>query len=90
MAMVAGPASELCSQTVAWIGLGQAPNQLTLRASVRGLPNVNEALKKFAPMINGMLPAMMPQHRHDRDEDELARVDKKAPAVQKSPAVVKQ
>ncbi len=58
--MQANMAAELCSETVAWAGLGQAPNQLTLRVYVSGLPNLNNALKKFAPMINGFLPAAAP------------------------------
>jgi hypothetical protein len=76
-AMAAGPATELCAHTVAWIGLGQAPNQLTLRCSLSGLPNVNDALKKFAPMINAFIPAAPHQRGGDKDADELARVESK-------------
>ncbi len=58
MAMAAGPAAELCANTVAWFGIGQSPTQLTLRTSISGLPNVNDALKKFSPMINAFAGSM--------------------------------
>jgi hypothetical protein len=65
MSMAAGPASELCGQTVAWLGIGQSPTQLTLRSSISGLPNVNDAIKKFAPMINGFAGSMGQHQQRD-------------------------
>ncbi|MFQ5430168.1 MAG: hypothetical protein ACE5E1_07655 [Phycisphaerae bacterium] len=53
VAMAARPAVQLCRNTVAWFGLGQAPNQFTLRGAVSGLPNLNEALQQFSGLING-------------------------------------
>lgn len=52
MTMMAGPASELCARTVLCMGVGQSPNQLTLQSALSGLPDVNEAMKKFGPMLN--------------------------------------
>lgn len=74
-AMAAGPASELCTDMVGWLGVGQAPNQFTVRCSLSGLPNVNDALKKFAPMINAFIPTA-PAGGHEHD-GELARAEKK-------------
>lgn len=55
--MQASMVSEMCANTIASFALGQAHNQMTLRMSVAGLPNVNDALKKFGPMINAFIPA---------------------------------
>ncbi|MEK6642615.1 MAG: hypothetical protein AABZ08_01800 [Planctomycetota bacterium] len=52
MAMAAGQAKQMASKTVVWAGLGQSPNEMTLRVSVAGLPNVNDALRTYGPMIN--------------------------------------
>lgn len=50
-------AADLCSNTVAWFGLGQAPNETTIQIAISGLPDVNDAIEKFGPMINAFLPA---------------------------------
>ena len=65
--MQANMAGEMCANTVASFALGQAHNQMTLRMSVSGLPNVNDALKKFGPMINAFIPAA-PSPQHSSDE----------------------
>jgi hypothetical protein len=51
--MMAGQAGQSLSKTIAWAGIGQSPNQLTVRLAVGGLPDVNEALKTYGPMLNG-------------------------------------
>lgn len=57
-AMHAKMASALCSKTIASFALGQAPNQMTIRGSLSGLPDVNEALKNFGPMMNAFIPRL--------------------------------
>lgn len=52
-AMAARIAAGLCDKMVVSLGVGQSPVQLTLHASVTGLPDVNKALTQFGPMING-------------------------------------
>jgi len=51
LAAVSGPASKLCRNTTFWFGVGQSRTQLTLTGALMGLPNVNEAVAMFAPMI---------------------------------------
>jgi hypothetical protein len=58
MAMAAGPAADLMSKTIAWVGVGQSPDRFTVRIAVSGLPNVNEALARFGPMLNGFTQMM--------------------------------
>ncbi|MFH1417140.1 MAG: hypothetical protein ABII12_02490 [Planctomycetota bacterium] len=53
-AMIAGHAADLCSDTVTWFGLGQSPNQMTLKVALTGLPNVNKALERYAPMLEAL------------------------------------
>jgi tetratricopeptide (TPR) repeat protein len=72
LAMGAAQAADLCDEMVAWFGLGQSPSQLTLQAAVRGLPQVNEALKKFGPMIQTMA-AMMPSRKSDTSESDTSK-----------------
>ncbi len=50
--MAAGQAADLCKGMVFWAGLGQSPNQTTLRMALRGLPDVNAAIKRFGPIAN--------------------------------------
>ncbi|MFQ5422770.1 MAG: hypothetical protein ACE5F9_02195 [Phycisphaerae bacterium] len=50
--MAASQAVDLCKGMVFWVGLGQSPNQMSLRLALRGLPNVNAAIKRFGPMAN--------------------------------------
>ncbi len=51
-AFAAKSAGELCKNTVGWFALGQAPSRLTINFAVTGLPNVNDAIKRFAPTMN--------------------------------------
>ncbi len=53
LAMGASQAAEFCANMVVWAGLGQSPNQLTFRAAVSGLPDLNKILEKYHPMISG-------------------------------------
>lgn len=69
-AMPANMAADLCARTVAWFGLGQAPNEMSVQVAVSGLPNVNEAIEKFGPMINAFLPNMP---RPSKDHQTLVR-----------------
>ncbi|MBN2563528.1 MAG: tetratricopeptide repeat protein [Phycisphaerae bacterium] len=81
VAIVAGQVAQLCPHTVAWFGLGQSPNQLTLRTAVTGLPNVNEALKTFAPMLKslgGLASAMASSRQMDPEQTALAEVNRLA------------
>lgn len=54
--MQAQMAAQLCSKTIATFAMGQAPSQLTIRANITGLPDVNDVLKNFSPMINAFIP----------------------------------
>jgi hypothetical protein len=81
MAMVATQASQLCAQTVAWAGLGQSPTRMTLQWAVTGLPDVNEALKKYGPMLNafaGMGARKAPRETVTEAQAEPKKVVKKA------------
>jgi hypothetical protein len=80
-AMMANQAKQVCSKMVAWAGVGQSPNQLTLRASLAGLPNVNDALKTFGPMINTF--ANMATQKSKPREDKIVKKQRK---VAKKPA----
>jgi len=53
-AMIGYQASQFCKNTVVSFGLAQAPNQFTLRSTVSGLPNLNDVLKQYGPLISGM------------------------------------
>lgn len=53
LAAVSGPASQLCRNTTFWFGVGQSRTQLSLSGAVMGLPNVNEALATFGPLLHG-------------------------------------
>ena len=74
MAMVAKPAAQLCRNMVGWFALGQSPTQLTLKSEIGGLPDVNEALKQFGPMLNaaaGMaFRTSSPRPRRDYTHDD--------------------
>jgi len=80
MAMVAGPAGELCDETIAWVAVGQSPNQLTLQWQASGLPNVNEALKKFGPMINMFSGMQAPSKQEPgKKPDKIVKSARKQP-----------
>lgn len=57
LAAMSGPASKLCRNTTFWLGVGQSRTQLTLTGALAGLPNVNEALAMFGPLLH--------QHNHE-------------------------
>ncbi|MCG8405227.1 MAG: hypothetical protein MI923_08530 [Phycisphaerales bacterium] len=59
--VVAKPVSQLCKNTVAWFGLGQSPNELTVQSAVSGLPNVNDALRQFGPILNTAVGVAAPR-----------------------------
>lgn len=59
MASFAGILGRFCNKTVAWFGLGQAPNEFSIEGAVSGLPDLNAVLKEFSPMLKamaGMIP----------------------------------
>lgn len=85
-AMQAKMAGEMCSNTIASFALGQAQNQMTIRMSVRGLPNINDALKKFGPMINAFIPAApAPQTQDSERVAKKVKVHRHATEVEERP-----
>lgn len=44
-------AADAMKQTVLWAGLGQSPNEMSLRVGLCGLPNVNAVVQRVAPLI---------------------------------------
>ncbi len=50
--MTAAQVAPLCRNTIAWFGLGQSPNQISIEAAVTGLPNLNEVFQRFGPIGN--------------------------------------
>ncbi len=86
-AMIAGHAVELCTDTIAWFGLGQSHNQMTLKVALSGLPNINKALERYAPMIEALSGtaakhAMKQAQTHSRgearDDDDVGSLTNKA------------
>lgn len=45
-------AANAMKNTLVWIGLGESPAQFQFRAGLTGLPDVNELVQKFSPMMN--------------------------------------
>ena len=80
--MQAKRAGELCANTIAAFALGQAHNQMTIRLSLGGLPNVNDVMEKFGPMINAFIPAA-PSHRHDNEERVVKKEKKRRRPVER-------
>ncbi|OWY70301.1 hypothetical protein B7486_16020 [cyanobacterium TDX16] len=80
--MQANMAGELCANTIAAFALGQAHNQMTIRLSLGGLPNVNDVMEKFGPMINAFIPAA-PSHRHDNEERVVKKEKKRRRPVER-------
>jgi hypothetical protein len=78
IAMAAQPAAELCDNMVAWFGLGQSPNQLTIEGALTGLPDLNKALKKFGPMLR--TAAGMAMHQQAPHREVAISEPKPAPA----------
>ena len=86
VAMAAKPTAQLCKNMVAWFGVGQSPNQFTLRGAVSGLPDVNEALQLFAPLINGA--AGMAMRSRTTEEIEVSqREARPAPRIVEKEAI---
>ncbi len=54
LAIGATQAADLCDRMVFWAGLGQSPNEMTLRVAMVGLPDLNKALKTYGPMLKAM------------------------------------
>ena len=83
IAMAAQPTAELCGDMVAWFGLGQSPNQLTIEGALTGLPDLNKALKKFGPMLQAAAGIAMHQQAPRREvvsiEPKTTREKKAAP-----------
>jgi len=79
--MAASQAKQICSKTVFWAGLGQSPNQMTLRLSLAGLPDVNEVLKNYGPMINSFASMAMQQAQHGKDVKVAKKQAKKIKAA---------
>lgn len=75
VAMIARQAAELCGNMVAWFGLGQSPNQLTIEGALTGLPDLNKALKKFGPMLQAAA-GMALRQQVTRKEPALAKAEK--------------
>lgn len=71
-AMQANVAAQLCSRTIASLAVAQGPSQITVRCNLRGLPDVNEALEKFSPMLNAFIPKTPPATK-DRAEEKIVR-----------------
>lgn len=97
VAIGASQAADLCENMVGWLGLGQSPNEMTVRAAVKGLPNVNAAFKRFGPMISAFSGLAMSRSDSNRPsvqqtpkERRAERRSKKADRGDKAPAVEKQ
>jgi len=73
-AMVVQQAARYCSEMIASMGVGQSPNQMSLRVSIGGLPNVNDVVAQFGPMIEGFAAmAAPPQVAHMPIREEKPR-----------------
>jgi hypothetical protein len=60
-AMVGNQAAQFCKNMVVSFGVGQAPNQFSMRTSITGLPNLNEVLKQYGPMLSGLANMAAPK-----------------------------
>lgn len=65
-------------ETLLWAAVGESPSQFSLRVGLRGLPNVNELVQKFAPLI--------PQPRMDSGESHHRRPRRVEPDRPQRPA----
>lgn len=52
-AMAGQQVSQFCKKMVVSFAVEQAPNQFSVRTSVSGLPNLNDVLKQYGPMLSG-------------------------------------
>lgn len=60
-AMSMAMAEPMLSDMVGWAAIGQAHNQFSISVALRGLPNVNVALKQFGPMLDTVANAAATQ-----------------------------
>lgn len=82
LAAASGPASKLCRNTTFWFGVGQSRTQLTLTGALTGLPNVNEAVTMFGPLLQG-------RHQHaSHGFEETIHVDIAPPPSPRHPRAV--
>ena len=84
LGMFAGQAKESLSKMVAWAGIGESPNQLTVRIAIGGLPDVNDSLKTFGPMINSFANMAIEQSKKSHEP----RIAKKSAKSSRKPARV--
>ncbi len=68
VAMVAQQVAGYCRDTVACIAVEQGPNQFSVRTSLAGLPNLNEVLKQYGPLLNGMANMALQQEMKPRPQ----------------------
>ncbi len=88
-AMVAGPAAQLCRRTTFWLSMGQSPTELSISASLMGLPDANEALSMLSPLFGGhahtervqIEDVPQPQARKVEPEDEEATEEEAVTAL---------
>lgn len=55
--------AQFCKKMVVSFGVEQAPNQFSIRTTVTGLPNLNEVLKKYGPMLSGIANMAAPMQQ---------------------------
>ena len=67
IAFGASHAADLCDNMVFRVGIGQSPNQMTLRMALSGLPDLNKALKKYGAMIRGFAQMAAPPQMRERE-----------------------
>lgn len=77
VALAAGPLSQICRESIAWATVSQSPNQLTLRFSLAGLPNINDTLRQFRPLIQSAMGTFEP--RSDRRDVHAVAIPQPAP-----------
>lgn len=68
VAMGASQAVDLCDGMVCWAALGQSPNEMSLEAAIKGLPNLNVALKRYGPMAAAFAGAAASKHSSAKKE----------------------
>ncbi|GJQ26747.1 MAG: hypothetical protein HBSAPP02_17790 [Phycisphaerae bacterium] len=68
LAMVAQQVAGYCRDTVACIAVEQGPSQFSVRMSLAGLPNLNEVLKQYGPLLNGMANMALQQEMKPRPQ----------------------
>jgi hypothetical protein len=61
VAMVAQQVAGFCRDTVVCVGVEQGPSQFSIQASLSGLPDLNEVLKQYGPLLSGLGNAALKQ-----------------------------